>query len=92
MLFVSNSDLAIPWTNNGMKRFYDKIRRNIRKCTGSSDTGNILSQNGVKTALFQNRGNCKYLHAVFGTGNSEAIASVFAKYRKSFKSKGRTVK
>ena len=92
ILLANNSDHAIPRTNNGMERFFRKIRRNIRKRTGSSDTGNILSQNGVKTALFQNMGNSKYLQAVFGTGNSEAIASVFSKYRKPFKSKGRTVK
>ena len=92
MLFANNPDHTIPRTNNGMERFFRKIRRNIRKRTGSSDTGNILSQNGVKTALFQNMGNSKYLQAVFGTGNSEAIASVFSKYRKPFKIKGRTVK
>ena len=92
MLFVNNPDHTIPRTNNGMERFFRKIRRNIRKRTGSSDAGNILSQNGVKTALFQNMGNSKYLHSVFGTGNSEVIASVFAKYRKHFRKKGRTVK
>jgi hypothetical protein len=46
----------------------------------------------VKTALFQNMGNSKYLQAVFGTVNSEAITSVFAKYRKPFKKEERTVK
>ena len=56
MLFVNNPDHTIPRTNNGMERFFRKIRRNIRKRTGSSDAGNILFQNGVKTALFQNMG------------------------------------
>ena len=37
-------------------------------------------------------GNSKYLQAVFGTVNSEAITSVFAKYRKPFKKEERTVK
>ncbi|EQD72026.1 hypothetical protein B1B_04121 [mine drainage metagenome] len=31
MLFVNNSDHTIPRTNNGMERFFRKIRRNIRK-------------------------------------------------------------
>ena len=92
MLFASSPDHNIPRTNNGMERFFRKIRRNIRKRTGSPDAGNILSQSGVKTALFQNMGNSKYLQAVFGTWNSEAIASVFAKYRKPFKKEERTVK
>ena len=91
-LFVNNPDHTIPRTNNGMERFFRKIRRNIRKHTGSSDACNILSQNVVKTALFQNMGNSKYLHSVFGMGNSDAIASVFGKYRKPFRKKGSTVK
>ena len=37
-------------------------------------------------------GNSKYLHSVFGTGNSEVITSVFGKYRKPFRKKGSTVK
>ncbi len=91
-LFVNNPDHTIPGTNNGMERFFRKIWRNIRKRIGSSDAGNILFQNGVKTALFQNMGNSKCLHSVFGMGNSEVITSVFAKYRKPFRKKGSTVK
>ena len=92
MLFANNSDHTIPRTNNGMERFFRKIRRNIRKRTGSSDTGNILSQSGEKTALFQNIGNSKYLQAVFGSADIEAVASVFAGYRKPFRNSGRTRK
>lgn len=50
---------------------------------GSSVTRNVLSQNGEKTALFQNSGNGICLLAVYGTKNREAVA----KYRKSFKGK-----
>ena len=71
MLFANNSNHAAIRTNNGMERFLGKIRRSIRNLTDSSDRGNILSENGVKTALFQNMRNSKYLHAVFRTGNSE---------------------
>ncbi|EQD77823.1 hypothetical protein B1A_02700 [mine drainage metagenome] len=92
MLFVNNSDHTIPRTNNGMERFFRKIRRNIRKRTGSSDAGNILSQSGEKTALFQNLGNSRYLQVVFGTENTEAVALVFAKYRRPFRNSGRTRK
>ena len=75
-----------------MERFFRKIRRNIRKRTGSSDAGNILSQSGEKTALFQNIGNSRYLQVVFGTENTEAVALVFAKYRRPFRNSGRTRK
>jgi hypothetical protein len=92
MLFANNSDHTMPGTNNGMERFFRKMRRNIRKRTGSSDTGNILSQSGEKTALFQNLGNSRYLQAVFGSADIEAVASVFAAYRKPFRNKGRTRK
>ena len=92
MLFANSPDHNTPWTNNGMERFFRKIRRNIRKRTDSSDTGNILSKSGVKTALFQNMGNSKYLQAVFGTAKEEGIASVFEKNMKPFKKKKKTVK
>ena len=87
MLFAYNSDHTIPRTNKGTESFFMKKRRNIRKRMGSSVTRNILSQNGEKTALFQNSGNGIYLQAVYGTKNREAAASAVAKYRKSFKGK-----
>jgi len=92
MLFANNSDHTMPGKNNGMERFFRKMRRNIRKRTGSSDTGNILSQSGEKTALFQNLGNSRYLQAVFGSADIEAVASLFAGYRKPFRNKGRARK
>ena len=55
----------------------------MKKKFGDYNSGNLM---------FQNMGNSKDFHSVFGSGNSEAIASVFAKYRKHFIKRGRTVK
>ena len=57
MLFANNSEHTIPRTNNGMERFFRKLRSNVRKRTGNTNTGNILTQSGDSLALFQNMGN-----------------------------------
>ena len=87
ILFANNSEHTIPRTNNGMDRFFRKLRRNVRKITGNTNTGNILTQSGDSLALFQNMGNPKYVKIVF---DSRDIASEFAKYRKPFKKKDMT--
>ncbi len=88
MLFANNSEHTIPRTNNGMERFFRKLRRNVRKRTGNTNTGNILTQSGDSLALFQNMGNPNYVKIVF---DSRDIASEFAKYRKPFMKKDMTV-
>ena len=42
MLFSQNADGTIPRTNNGMERFFRKIRRNIRKRSGNNAAGLYL--------------------------------------------------
>jgi hypothetical protein len=88
MLFANNPEHTIPRTNNDMERFFRKMRRNVRKRTGNTSTGNILAQSGESLALFQNMGNLEYVKIVFGPRD---IASEFVKYRKPFKKKGMTV-
>ena len=89
MLFANNPEHTIRRTNNGMERFFRKMRRNVRKRTGNTAAGNILAQSGEHLALFQNIGNPEYVRIVFG---SEDIAKVFARYRKPFRKPGMTVK
>lgn len=84
-LFAQNTDGTIPRTNNGMERFFRKIRRNVRKRCGNIATGNILAQSGESLALFQNMSNEKYRDIVFG---SENVAAVFAGHRKQFRREG----
>ena len=71
-----------------MERFFRKLRRNVRKRTGNTNTGNILTQSGDSLALFQNMGNPEYVKVVF---DSRDIASEFTKYRKPFMKKDMTV-
>ncbi len=40
ILFVQNPEGTIPRTNNGMGRFFLRIRRNVRKRYGNIYTGN----------------------------------------------------
>ncbi|MGC9193765.1 MAG: hypothetical protein ACP5FQ_07760, partial [Thermoplasmata archaeon] len=54
-------------------------RRNVRKRTGNTSTGRLLTINGESLALFQNMGNEKYVKLVFGTKD---LGSTFGKYRK----------
>ncbi|HIH60933.1 MAG TPA: hypothetical protein HA289_07875, partial [Ferroplasma sp.] len=77
MLFANNNEHSIPRTNNGMEQFFRKLRRNIRKRCGNIATGNMLANNGVSLAIFQNIENKDYVKAVFGNNN---IASVLAKH------------
>ncbi len=86
---ANNAEHTKPRTNNGMKRFFRRVRRNVRKRCGNIATGNILSQSGDSIALFQNMGNKKYVETVFG---SEDIPAFFAWYRKPFKKTGMTKK
>ncbi len=79
MLFANNTDHTMPRTNNGMERFFRKVRRNVRKRTGNISTGNILTQSGVSLALFQNMGNPEYVKIVFG---SDGMARIFGEHRK----------
>ncbi len=71
-----------------MERFFRKLRRNMRKRTGNTNTGNILTQSGDSLALFQNMSNPNYVKIVF---SSQDISSEFAKYRKPFMKKDMTV-
>ncbi len=89
MLFAQNDDGTIPRTNNGMERFFRKIRRNVRKRSGNIATGNVLAQSGEALALFQNMDNAEYRRIVFG---NKDIGSVFGKYRKPFRKNGFTKK
>jgi hypothetical protein len=89
MLFANNNEHSIPRTNNGMEQFFRKLRRNIRKRCGNIATGNMLANNGVSLAIFQNIENEDYVKAVYG--NSD-IASVLAKYIKPYRSPGMTHK
>lgn len=89
LLFANNPEHTIPRTNNGMERFFRKVRRNVRKRCGNIVTGNILTQSGESLTLFQNMSNPEYVKIVFG---SEDISAFFAKYRKPFKKKGITRK
>lgn len=89
MLFSQNTDGTIPRTNNGMERFFRKIRRNIRKRSGNNATGTILAQSGDKLALFQNMSSPEYRKIVFGNAD---IGSVFSSYREPFKKIGMTKK
>ena len=73
MLFANNREGTIPRTNNGMEQLFRKLRRNIRKRCGNIATGNMLANNGVSLAIFQNIENKDYVKAVFGNNN---IASV----------------
>lgn len=91
MLFINNIYNTITITNNRMERFGMKITRNTRKRRGSSDTSNIMSQNGTKTVLFWNIGNREYLHALFGTWISVAILHLSSRNTGNL-SGGRTVK
>lgn len=90
MLFINNIYNAFATTNNRMERFGMKITRNTRKRRGSSDTSNVMSQNGTKTVLFWNIGNREYLHALFGTWISVAISHLSSRYTGKL-SGGRTV-
>ncbi|OWP56233.1 MAG: hypothetical protein B2I17_07030 [Thermoplasmatales archaeon B_DKE] len=85
MLFANNPEGTIPRTNNGMERFFRKLRRNVRKRNGNTATGNILAQSGVQMALFQNMDNPEYVKTAFG---SEEISAVFAKMRGAFQENG----
>ena len=87
MLFANNAEHTIPRTNNGMERFFRKLRRNVRKRTGNMSTGTVLTKTGESLALFQNMENPEYVKIVFG---SRENASVFAKLRKPFIKKGMT--
>lgn len=89
LLFANNGDHTIPRTNNGMERFFRKIRRNVRKRCGNIATGSILAQSGEAIALFQNMSNPKYVKTVFGPGN---IPALFARYRRPFSRPGMTKK
>ncbi len=89
LLFANNAEHTIPRTNNGMERFFRKVRRNVRKRCGNISTGNILTQSGESLTLFQNLSNPEYLNTVFG---SEDISAFFARYRKPFKKNGMTKK
>jgi hypothetical protein len=88
MLFANNADGTMPRTNNGMERFFRKIRRNVRKRNGNTATGHVLAQSGVQLALFQNLDNPIYVKTVFG---SDGISAVFAKRREHFRKPGMTV-
>ena len=66
MLFANNREGTIPRTNNGMEQLFRKLRRNIRKRCGNIATGNMLANNGVSLAIFQNIENKDYVKAVFG--------------------------
>ena len=87
MLFANNAEHTIPRTNNGMERFFRKLRRNVRKRTGNMSTGTVLTKTGESLTLFQNIENPEYAKAVSG---SKDITSVFAKLRKPFMKKGMT--
>ena len=89
MLFANNTDHTIPRTNNGIERFFRKMRRNVRKRCGNLATGKILTHSGEPLALFQNMSNERYREIVFG---SEDIPQVFAKHRKQFRKVGMTRK
>ena len=52
MLFANNPEHTVPRTNNGMERFFRRVRRNVRKRCGNIATGNILTQSGESLALF----------------------------------------
>ena len=80
---------TIPRTNNGMEQFFRKLRRNIRKRCGNIATGNMLANNGVSLAIFQNIENKDYVKAVFGNND---IASVLAKHIKPYRNPGMTHK
>ena len=82
LLFANNSENTIPRTNNGIERFFRKVRRNVRKRCGNIATGSILSHSGESLAIFQNMGNLKYVSIVFGSSD---IPSHFARYRKRIK-------
>ena len=51
-VFFDNAQHTIPRANNGMERFFRKLRRNVRKRTRNTNTGNILAQSGESLALF----------------------------------------
>ncbi len=89
MLFANNAEHTVPRTNNGMERLFRRVRRNVRKRTGNTNTGNILAKNGESLALFQNMGNPEYVKIVFG---SEDIAKIFGKYMKKANNKQMTTK
>ena len=89
LLFANNPEHTIPRTNNGMERFFRKVRSNVRKRCGNIATGNILTHSGESLALFQNMSNPEYVKIVFG---SEDIPSLFSRYRKPFKKPGMTRK
>ncbi|MHB8361233.1 MAG: hypothetical protein ACYDDC_05460, partial [Thermoplasmataceae archaeon] len=79
----------MPRTNNGMERLFRKVRRNVRKRTGNTNTGNILAKSGESLALFQNMGNPEYVKIVFGT---ESMARIFGEHRKKSNKKQMTTK
>ncbi|MHB8371313.1 MAG: hypothetical protein ACYDBI_01190 [Thermoplasmataceae archaeon] len=89
MLFADNADHTIPRTNNAMERLFRKVRRNVRKRTGNTNTGNILAKSGESLALFQNMGNPEYVKIVFGT---ESMARIFGEHRKKSNKKQMTTK
>lgn len=89
MLFANNPEHTIPRTNNGMERFFRKVRRNVRKRTGNINTGNILAQSGESLALFQNMGNPEYVNIVFG---SDGMAKIFGDHRKRLRDSHMTTK
>ena len=89
LLFANNPEHTIPRTNNGIERFFRKVRSNVRKRCGNIATGNILTHSGESLALFQNMSNPEYVKVVFG---SENIPSLFSRYRKPFKKPGMTRK
>ena len=89
MLFANNPEHTIPRTNNGMERFFRKVRRNVRKRTGNTNTGNILAQSGESLALFQNMDNPEYVRIVFG---SDGMAKIFGDHRKRLRDSHMTTK
>ena len=89
MLFANNNEHIIPSTNNSMEQFFRKLRRNIRKRCGNIVTGNMLANNSVSLAIFQNIENKYYVKAVYGNNN---IALILAKHIKPYRNPGMTHK
>ena len=87
MFYGNNAEHTIQRINNGMERFFRKLRRNVKKRTGNMSTGTVLTKTGESLTLFQNIENPEYAKAVSG---SKDITSVFAKLRKPFMEKGIT--
>ena len=69
----------------GVEVFFRKIRGSIRKRSGITATGKILSQSGDSLMLFQNMSNPGYRKIVFGSGD---ISAVFCKAQETLLERG----